>query len=113
LQSFAKPARSSAAASSFIALAPIESFLARAEQLGWVHRVADNRYFLPATLDELEQIAARLAAECPDSTFAAADFNCESGIGRNLTIQVLEYFDRIGITHRRGDRRSLAYESRP
>jgi selenocysteine-specific elongation factor len=96
-----------------IALAPIESFLARAEQLGWVHRVADNRYFLPATLDELEQIAARLAAECPDSTFAAADFNRESGIGRNLTIQVLEYFDRIGIMHRRGDRRSLAYESRP
>jgi selenocysteine-specific elongation factor len=89
-----------------IALDPIESFLARAEQLGWVHRVADNRYFLPATLDVLERIAARLAAEDSGGTFTAADFNRESGIGRNLTIQLLEYFDRIGITQRNGDRRS-------
>src|SRR5262249_42116918 len=29
-----------------IALDRLEAFLARAEQLGWVHRVADNRYFL-------------------------------------------------------------------
>jgi selenocysteine-specific elongation factor len=89
-----------------IPLGSLESFLARAEQLGWVHRVADNRYFLPATLDALERIAARLAAEDSDGTFTAADFNRESGIGRNLTIQVLEYFDRIGITQRHGDRRS-------
>jgi selenocysteine-specific elongation factor len=89
-----------------IELAPLGSFLARAEQLGWVHRVAANRYFLPATLDELERIAVRLAAKRPDGTFTAADFNSESGIGRNLTIQVLEYFDRMGATQRRGDRRS-------
>jgi selenocysteine-specific elongation factor len=89
-----------------IDLAPIESFLARAEQLGWVHQVAGNRFFLAAPLDELAQIAARLAAG-PDG-FTAADFNRESGIGRNLTIQVLEYFDRIGVTQRRGDRRRLA-----
>jgi selenocysteine-specific elongation factor len=94
-----------------VALGPLESFLARAEQLGWVHRVANNRYFLPATIDELEQIAVRFAAECPDGSFTAADFNRESGIGRNLTIQVLEYFDRIGITQRRGDRRRPVNES--
>jgi selenocysteine-specific elongation factor len=89
-----------------IALAPLESFLARAVQLGWVHRVSENRYFLPATLDELERLAQQLAAEYPDGTFSAADFNRISRIGRNLTIQVLEYFDRIGITQRHGDRRS-------
>jgi selenocysteine-specific elongation factor len=89
-----------------IALARLESFLARAEQLGWVHRVAENRYFLPATLDELERIAKQLAAEYCEGTFSVADFNRVSGIGRNLTIQVLEYFDRIGITQRHGDRRS-------
>jgi selenocysteine-specific elongation factor len=68
--------------------------------------VAENRYFLPATLHELGRIAERLAAECSDGTFAASDFNRASGIGRNLTIQVLEYFDRIGTTRRRGDRRT-------
>ena len=92
-----------------ISLDRLESFLARAEQLGWVHRVASNRFFLPATLHELERMAERLAAEDLDGAFAAADFNRISGIGRNLTIQVLEYFDRIGITQRRGDRRSLSH----
>jgi len=88
-----------------VALDRLESFLARAEELGWVHRVAENRYFLPATLLELERIAEHLATEDTDGTFAAADFNRASGIGRNLTIQVLEYFDRIGTTRRHGDRR--------
>jgi selenocysteine-specific elongation factor len=90
-----------------IALAPMKSFLARAEQLGWVHQVAENRYFLTATLHELQLIAEQLAGEYPDGTFSAADFNRMSGIGRNLSIQVLEYFDRIGITQRQGDRRNL------
>jgi selenocysteine-specific elongation factor len=89
------------------ALDALVSFLARAEQLGWVHQIAPNRFFLPSTLDELERMARALAAECPDGTFAAADFNRVSGIGRNLTIQVLEYLDRIGITQRHGDRRRL------
>jgi len=89
-----------------VALDRLESFLARAEQLGWVHRVAENRYFLPVTLRELERIAEHVAAEDADGTFAAADFNRASGIGRNLTIKVLEYFDRIGTTQRDGDRRS-------
>ena len=89
-----------------VALDRLESFLDRAEQLGWVHRVAENRYFLPATLRELERIAEHVAAEYADGTFAAADFNRASGIGRNLTIKVLEYFDRIGTTQRHGDRRS-------
>jgi len=92
-----------------IALDPLESFLARAEQLGWVHRIASNRFFLPTTLCELEQIAQRLAAEGPDGTFMVADFNRVSGIGRNLTIQVLEYFDHIGFTQRHGDRRTLLH----
>jgi selenocysteine-specific elongation factor len=90
-----------------IALAPLNALLVRAEQLGWVHQVAKNRYFLPATLDELERIAGQVAGESPDGTFSAADFNRVSGIGRNLTIQVLEYFDRIGTTQRQGDRRNL------
>jgi selenocysteine-specific elongation factor len=90
-----------------MALDPLEALLGRAEQLGWAHRVAANRFFLPPTLDELERMAEDLAAEGPDGTFVAADFNRVTGIGRNLTIQVLEYFDRIGVTQRHGDRRRL------
>ena len=90
-----------------LALEAIEAHLARAEQLGWVHRVASNRFYLPEALEELEQMAGHLAAESPDGAFMAADFNRISGIGRNLTIQVLEYLDRIGVTKRDGDRRRL------
>jgi selenocysteine-specific elongation factor len=96
-----------------LTLEAIEAHLARAEQLGWVHRVASNRFYLPEALEELERMAGTLAAESPDGAFTAADFNRVSGIGRNLTIQVLEYLDRIGVTKRDGDRRRLAHPAAP
>jgi selenocysteine-specific elongation factor len=37
----------------------------------------------------------------------AAAFRNESGIGRNLAIEVLEYFDKAGLTRRVGDARRL------
>jgi selenocysteine-specific elongation factor len=90
-----------------VELEPLESFFARAEELGLVHRVALNRYYLPGAIDALVEIASGLAAQSEDGTFIAAEFNAVSGIGRNLTIQVLEYLDRLGRTQRRGDRRRL------
>ncbi|MBK6661107.1 MAG: SelB C-terminal domain-containing protein [Proteobacteria bacterium] len=39
--------------------------------------------------------------------FSAADFRDRAGVGRNAVIEILEYFDRIGLTHRSGDQRSL------
>jgi selenocysteine-specific elongation factor len=88
-----------------IELKELEVFMGRAEQLGFIRRVAANRFYPPAALAELERIAGRLAAA--NGAFAAADFNRMSGIGRNLTIQVLEYFDRAGLTQRRGDSRIM------
>jgi selenocysteine-specific elongation factor len=90
-----------------VELEPLERFFARAEALGLVHRVAPNRYFLPGAIDALIDVANGLAAESADGTFTAGNFNAASGIGRNLTIQVLEYLDRLGRTQRRGDRRRL------
>src|SRR5262249_50846886 len=75
-----------------VALDRLESFLARAEELGWVHRVAENRYFLPATLLELERIAEHLATEDTDGTFAAGVFNHARGLGGRLPVQGLGYF---------------------
>ncbi len=67
-------------------------------RLGHLERVADNRYFLPETVQALTDVARQLAEGAPDGTFSAADYRDRSGIGRNLTIQVLEYLDRAGIT---------------
>jgi selenocysteine-specific elongation factor len=90
-----------------LALEPpaVERLLHRAERLGRVAKIADNRFFLPETVDRLAAIAGELAAVAPESGFTAAMFNERAGIGRNLTIQILEYLDKIGSTRRIGERR--------
>ena len=42
-----------------------------------------------------------LDQECGST--CAADFRDRLGVGRKLAIQILEYFDRIGFTRRRGN----------
>jgi selenocysteine-specific elongation factor len=83
----------------------VERFLNRAERLGRVARVADNRFFLPDTLARLAEIACELADSSPEGTFTAATFKNRCGIGRNVTIQILEYLDKVGVTRRTGDTR--------
>ncbi len=75
----------------------LEAALSRLARHGRVVRVSKNRFFLPASLAQLEEIARQL-----DKVTAAA-FRDRSGIGRNLAIEVLEFFDRIKFTRRVGD----------
>jgi selenocysteine-specific elongation factor len=84
-----------------------ERLLNRAERLGRVLRVADNRFFLPETLARLAAAAQELAAGSPEGTFTAQAFKDRSGVGRNLTIQILEYLDKVGATRRQGDVRTM------
>ena len=88
-----------------LALEPeaVERLLRRAERLGRVAKIAENRFFLPETVAQLAAIASDLAAAAPEGGFTAAMFNDRSGVGRNLTIQILEYLDKIGATRRIGD----------
>ena len=92
---------------STLALEPeaVGRLLHRAERLGRVAKVADNRFFLPETLARLAEIGRELAEGSPAGTFTAATFKDRSGVGRNLTIQVLEYLDKMGATRREGDAR--------
>ncbi len=85
----------------------VERLLTRAERLGRVAKVADNRFYLPATLAQLADIARELAAASPEGAFTAQTFKDRSGMGRNLTIQLLEYLDRMGATRRVGDARMV------
>jgi len=84
---------------------PLTRFLKRAERFGRVAPVAPNRFFLPETVARLADLAAALAGESPERSFTAAHFKDRSGIGRNLTIEVLEYLDKVGVTRRVGDTR--------
>lgn len=79
--------------------------LKRFERFGRVAPVASNRFFLPETVARLADVARELAEADPNGSFTAASFKDRSGTGRNLTIEILEYFDRIGVTRRVGDAR--------
>ena len=88
-------------------LKPLEQVLARVTRMGMLYRVADNRYYLPDTLRELARTAEDIANRKPDGEFDARAFRDATGIGRNVTIQVLEFFDKQGFTRRTGDVRRI------
>lgn len=85
----------------------IATFLGRAAKLGLVVGATKNRYYLPASLRGLADSLERAAAESPDGTVSAASFRDKAGIGRNLSIEVLEYFDKVRFTRRVGNERRI------
>ncbi len=91
-----------------VPLPELKIFLQHAAHLGLLVRVAPNRYYLPHTIADLQVVAEALSAESNDGQFDAAAYRDRSGVGRNLTIQVLEFLDREGLTHfENGRRRAL------
>ena len=74
---------------------------------GHLVQVAKNRFFLPATVHALGDLARALADEAGAIGFDAATYRDRSGLGRNLTIEVLEHLDRTGVTRFRSGRRHM------
>ena len=80
--------------------------LTRLAYAGHIVAVVANRYFLPEHLAELAQMAEQLAADA-DGALTVREFRDRSDLGRNLAVDVLEYFDHLGFTRRKGDVRSV------
>jgi selenocysteine-specific elongation factor len=89
-----------------VALRTVDAFITKMTKIGILIRVGDHRVLLPRQIDTLSRTARELAAAKPDG-FSARDFRDAARIGRNLTIDVLEYFDRRGFTRRSGDLRRV------
>jgi len=85
----------------------IERFLGRAGRQNLVIRISKTRYATPDQLLTLARVAATLSCEAPDRLFSAAQYRDASGIGRNLCIEILEFFDQQRFTHRTGNARSV------
>lgn len=79
----------------------------RLQGWGYVLAVAPNRFYLPEQLDDLAAVAQVLCEASTDGGFSAADYRDCADIGRNLTIKVLEYLDRAGVTVYRDERRYM------
>ncbi|WP_138471212.1 selenocysteine-specific translation elongation factor [Poseidonocella sp. HB161398] len=71
---------------------------------GEIWRLTNTRFLSGASLDHLVRHAEALSGA---GGFTAAELRDASGAGRNLVIDLLEFFDRIGLTLREGDRRRL------
>jgi selenocysteine-specific elongation factor len=82
--------------------------LTRLAHFGRVVVATRNRAFLPEALAKLQAALPALAAQGEAGLFTVAAFNAATGVGRNLSVELLEYFDRRGVTRRLGDQRRLA-----
>lgn len=80
----------------------IEAMLARAAQCGHAIRVSARHYYLPAAVLALARAAQELADQDPARRLTAAAYRDHSGLGRNLAIEVLEFFDQVRYTRRIG-----------
>lgn len=69
-------------------------------QRGYVVGVAKNRFIHPNALENMAGIARKLTRENAPDGFDVQSFRDRTNIGRNFSIDVLEYFDRIGLTRR-------------
>ena len=90
----------------------LESFLVRAARQGRVVKASDKRYFLPETMARFAEAVRQLAAGNAQGKFSVAEFRDRAAIGRNAAIEILEYFDRIGLTRRQGEVRIVLKQSR-
>jgi selenocysteine-specific elongation factor len=76
-------------------------------RMGRMDEVAHDHFFLRDTVAEMVQICVNLAAESDKGEFTAAQFRDQVNNGRKVAIQILEFFDRHGVTLRRGDLRRM------
>lgn len=85
--------------------ATVRAMLYRRRIAGHVWQVTESRFLLREHVAALAELASELDME--HAGFTAAQFRDASGIGRNFIIELLEFFDRIGVTRRAGERRRI------
>jgi len=83
--------------------------LARLAQRGELHQVVRDLYYPQATMARLAAIARQVAGAA--GVVTAARFRDATGLGRKRAIQILEYFDRVGLLRRVGDEHKLRRDS--
>jgi selenocysteine-specific elongation factor len=76
----------------------LQDLLGRLCNLGLLIRLTEKRYFISSTLLELAKIIEAIINENNNVYLDLKKFRDESGMGRNLAIEVLDFFDKVGFT---------------
>jgi selenocysteine-specific elongation factor len=87
--------------------ATMRTLLKRVQRMGRLIEIAHDQFFLSEAVAEMLGIAASIAATDATGTLTAAEFRDRLANGRKVAIQVLEFFDRAGVTVRTGDERRV------
>ena len=83
----------------------LDKLLFELTKLGYLIKPVANRYFLPEGISQLEKLARDTSALNADGKFTVKEYRDVTQLGRNLCIEILEYFDVKRITQRLGDQR--------
>jgi selenocysteine-specific elongation factor len=85
--------------------AEVRLLLRKLARIGQVHHVVRDLFYLESVTAQMVAMLVQLSAV--DPVIQAAVFRDGLGIGRKRSIQILEFFDRIGFTRRIGDQRRI------
>jgi selenocysteine-specific elongation factor len=83
----------------------VRLLLRKMARLGLLHQVVRDLFYTDAMIRRLAAMLLQLAEDNPVIQVSA--FRDAVGLGRKRSIQILEYFDRLGLTRRFGDRRQI------
>ena len=81
--------------------------LKRFARRGEIFEIEADHFYPRAMLAAIAAAASEAAAERKDGLFTAAELRDRLRIGRRTAILLLEFFDRHGVTLRRGDTRRM------
>ncbi len=85
----------------------VRRLLKLAGRLGWTDEVAHDHFFLRSTVQEMVAVVTDIAARSESGFFGAIEFRDRVENGRKVAIQILDFFDRHGVTLRRDDLRRI------
>ncbi|UWF46674.1 selenocysteine-specific translation elongation factor [Pseudomonas sp. N3-W] len=89
--------------------ATVRLLLRKMARLGLLHQVVRDLFYTDTMLRQLAAMLLQLTAQNP--VIQVTDFRDAAGLGRKRSIQILEYFDRIGLTRRMGNKRQIRLDN--
>ena len=86
-------------------LAKLERSLLELAKSGRLIPLGNHRFYLPRRLQEIADVVQAMTEQNARGTMTVKEFRDRTGIGRNVAIDVLEFFDKKGFTRRQGNER--------
>ena len=79
----------------------------RASKSGYLIKINEKRYILTSFINEIGLIVQEILKKEKNQEITIKNFAKSTGITRNLSVEILEYFDKIGFTKRINNGRVL------